>query len=390
MLTSSANPVWKLGRFSAVLLVVATVSLMEAVAQNNRSVTINTAPVIQIGGGHAHVGGIHGDVGIRGSGKQITEERKIGTFTALNLSLTARVEINAGRPLRMTVTGDDNLLPLVLTEVRDRTLSVRAKEAFSSERGLVVVLDVPSLASVRLEGAGELVMRGLSGSAFSFHSSGACNAEASGTVEKLDLVLEGSSDVDFKALSSASARIKVNGSATCSARVRQEVEAIVDGVGEIRLYGRPPKVQQKISGVGEVILVDDEETPAREVPPASSAVKLPDAKQTAPIVEGETATYAGAVVGQSSNQAAVISASGTWEGTVKKSANGETAAVFDPKGDLKAIIRTTGKQTAGVFSPTGTLNAVVVERTDTGAASATEAPEPAETPSRNGDKRTMK
>lgn len=374
------NPLRHSGWRAFSLLATAAAFAMEAAGQNH-SVTINTAPIVQIGGGHAHVGGIHGNGngGIQGSGKEAMEERKVGTFAALHLSVAARVVIHVGRPARLTVSGDDNILPLILTEVRDRTLSVRPKESYTSKRELVVIIDTPSLASVRMEGAGNLDVRGLRGTTFSLHTSGACDVVAAGTVEELDLTVEGSGDADLKNLTSTSARIKVTGAANCSARVRQAVEAIVNGVGEIRLYGKPTKIQKKISGLGEVILVEDgEPAPEVAIPQARSVTNLSVPQGGAVIVSGDAASYVGTVKGQSGSQASVVSADGTWEGTVRVSENGETAQYFDKDGDMRAVLRSAGKDMIGVFSPSGSLDTILIERTVPEATEEVEAAPPPE------------
>ncbi|MEI7880283.1 MAG: DUF2807 domain-containing protein [bacterium] len=374
------SPLRRSGWRTFSLLATAAAFALEAAGQN-RSVTINTAPIVQIGGGHAHVGGIHvdGNDGIRGSGKEVKEERKVGTFATLHLSVTARIEINVGRPTRLTLSGDDNILPLILTEVRDRTLIVRSKESYTSQRELVLILDTPSLSAVRMEGAGNLAIRGLRGTTFSLHTSGACDVVAGGTVEELDLIVEGSGDADLKNLTSTSARIKVTGAANCSARVRHAVEAIVSGVGEIRLYGKPAKVQKNISGVGEVILVDDEETaPDVAIPQARGVTNISVPLGGGVIVSGDSASYGGTVKAQGSSQASVVNADGTWEGTVRVSNTGETAQYFDKDGDMRAVLRPTGKDTIGVFSPSGSLDTILIERTAPGTTEEIEADPPPE------------
>ena len=365
------------GRLLCVVTLVAGIAL--AAAGQNRSVTINTAPIIQTGGGSVRVGGIYSDNGdgVRGSGKEATEERKVGTFTALHISVAARVEVTVGRPLRLTLTGDNNILPLILTEVHDRTLRVKAKESYTSQRELVVAVDVPSLSSVRVEGAGDVAIKGLNGSTFTLDVSGAYDVVASGTVGELAVTVNGAGDANLKALTSSSARIEVNGAGNCSARVRDAVEAIISGVGEIRIYGRPGTVKKTISGVGEVIFVDDAGA-ARPVKgevdaSAKSAVALP--QDQASIVDGDSATYVGTVIGQRSGQVSgVVDSSGNWAGTVKSSADGKTAEFFSKDGEMRSHLRAIGKQTIGVFSPTGNLDMIILERTAPDAAETTDAP----------------
>lgn len=359
-----------------------------AAVGQNRSVTINTAPIIQTGGGSVRVGGIYSDNGdgVRGSGKEATEERKVGPFSALHLSVASRVKITVGRPLRLTLTGDHNILPLILTEVQDRVLRVRAKESYTAQREVVVALDVPSLSSVRAEGAGDMAITGLTGSNFALYLSGAYDVVASGTVGELVVALSGSGDANLKALVSSSARIEVNGAGNCSAWVRDAVEAIISGVGEVRIYGHPAKVQKKISGLGEVILVDGNGA-SRAVEDAGkasakSAVAVPPGQ--AGVVGGDSATYIGTVVSQGNGQASVVNSSGDWVGSVKTTVDGKAAEFFGKDGELRSHLRGIGKQTIGVFSPTGDLDMIILERTTPGAAGATDVPPAAE---KSGDGR---
>ena len=52
--------------------------------------------------------------GKAGSGQPTTETRTLGDFTALELHGTYVVELELGKPTKLGVAGDDNLVPLVL------------------------------------------------------------------------------------------------------------------------------------------------------------------------------------------------------------------------------------------------------------------------------------
>src|SRR6516165_12481646 len=65
---------------------------------------------------------------IEGSGTAKTETREVGPFSALEVHAAIHATVTPGDKVSVSLEGDDNLLPLVETTVRDGRLVAKFKD----------------------------------------------------------------------------------------------------------------------------------------------------------------------------------------------------------------------------------------------------------------------
>lgn len=65
------------------------------------------------------------------------------------------MEVNCQKPVSFEIEADDNIVPLIQTEVRNGVLHVSTTKSYMSSRGIVLRITVPDLASVKSTGAGK-------------------------------------------------------------------------------------------------------------------------------------------------------------------------------------------------------------------------------------------
>ena len=76
-----------------------------------------------------------GSRGIKGSGDAVTEERDVGSFKRIESSGSADIFVTIGDELSVKVTLDDNLIDLIETKVRGKTLKIDSRENYSTRLG---------------------------------------------------------------------------------------------------------------------------------------------------------------------------------------------------------------------------------------------------------------
>src|ERR671937_185417 len=64
---------------------------------------------------------------IKGSGHVVEEARTIGEFTGIEVHGVVAADVTAGEAPSLKLSGDDNLLPLIITEVQDGRLIIRTR-----------------------------------------------------------------------------------------------------------------------------------------------------------------------------------------------------------------------------------------------------------------------
>src|SRR5258708_14657245 len=93
--------------------------------------------------------------GVHGSGVRKTEKRDLPSFTAIETTGAFDVQVTCQKPTSFEIEGDDNLLPLIQTEVRNGVLRVSSTKRYSTRNPISLRITVPDLASVSSTGAGK-------------------------------------------------------------------------------------------------------------------------------------------------------------------------------------------------------------------------------------------
>jgi hypothetical protein len=206
------------------------------------------AAALALGGCTFSVGGL----GVKGSGVAKTETRDVSGFEQIDVSAAIRLECSAGKETAVEVTTDDNLLPLVRTEVKGDTLHVSLDEGVSTTLGITVKVTAPRLKGVTLSGASVAVLTGLDEKALRLSASGASNVTASGTADRLEIDCSGASGVHAKGLAAQAVVADVSGASTAEVHAVKELQATASGASKVRYEGSPAKVKQNSSGASSI------------------------------------------------------------------------------------------------------------------------------------------
>src|SRR5438552_16800197 len=94
--------------------------------------------------------------GLAGSGIRKTEKRDLKSFSAIDTTGAYEVDVTCQKPASFEIEADDNILPLIKTEVRDGILFVSNDQPYHSSKPAVLRIVLPDLNSVSSHGAGEI------------------------------------------------------------------------------------------------------------------------------------------------------------------------------------------------------------------------------------------
>src|SRR4051794_26691761 len=98
---------------------------------------------------------------VMGSGNLKTEPREIGQFNQVRSEGAADVAVTIGQPQSITVTADDNILPLIETKVDGQTLVLTNHGHYSTRNGVKVAITCASMKDVDLTGSGNIDVNGI-------------------------------------------------------------------------------------------------------------------------------------------------------------------------------------------------------------------------------------
>lgn len=189
---------------------------------------------------------------VKGSGNTQTENRDVAGFKRVEVSGALHVEIVAQKDFSVDVQADDNLLPLIKTEVSGGVLRIRSEKRISSDGPIVIRVSAPDIESVDASGASGINLSGVKNSALNIESSGASKINIEGATGTLTVDVSGASMVDASNLPAANAKVDASGACSVTVNATEEIRGDASGASKVRYIGTPARVIKKTSGASRV------------------------------------------------------------------------------------------------------------------------------------------
>jgi len=189
---------------------------------------------------------------IIGNGRVVSEERAIAPASAINIDGAFEVAIIAGQTPRLILEGDENILAIVETPVRQDRLETFANRSYSANRMIKVTVSLPQLANLAASGSNRIEATKLTGSAFSVSLEGANSATLAGRVGTLTCRANGSNRVSAQELVADAVNISIAGAGDAHVDARQRIIAEIAGAGSIAVSGNPRDRQSRVNGSGRI------------------------------------------------------------------------------------------------------------------------------------------
>ena len=212
--------------------------------------TICLLLLVSFGAG-CHMGGVFGK-GVRGSGNRVTEKRDVPGFLSIEVSGAYEVEITAQKERSLEITGDDNILPLVTTEVKGNVLHISSSKSYNVTRSITLKITVPDLEEISSSGASKITVSNIKNSEMGIDSSGASKISVAGETKRLKIGTSGASDIEAKDLYAEKVSVQSSGAGYVSVYATEQLEASASGAARVDYYGNPANVKPDVSGAGSV------------------------------------------------------------------------------------------------------------------------------------------
>ncbi len=188
---------------------------------------------------------------IAGSGKLQKERRDVGSFNSISTAGAFNLEIVCQKPQSLEIEGDDNLLPLVSTEVSNNVLHIRNLRSYSVSEPITIKISLPDLAGISASGAGTIEVSGLKNEKFEIDASGAPAIKASGETKALSIDASGAGKIDTHKLRAARVVVDSKGVSKVEVYAAEQLDVTVSGPSHV-IYQGDPVVKQTVNGPGSV------------------------------------------------------------------------------------------------------------------------------------------
>jgi hypothetical protein len=189
--------------------------------------------------------------GIKGDGSITTTNLPIADFSALEVAGAYQIQWSSGKPA-LSISTDQNLLPLITTSMSDGSLHIDCKENLRPTKGITIIVSSASLTDLQLNGAISMTASNLSGKELKLEANGASSIIVYGSVTNLEANLSGATKLNGTSLHTQTAKVSLNGASYADVTVTETLNASISGVGVLTYGGNPKSVEKNVSGVGKI------------------------------------------------------------------------------------------------------------------------------------------
>jgi hypothetical protein len=208
---------------------------------------------------------------VQGSGNIIMEEREVVEFRKVHLKGSGKVFLTPGETQFLEIKTDDNIMPLIETEVRGDKLTISHGNNRLRPTYFEVYITIQKLEGVGISGSGDIVGNErfvtdmlhveISGSGdmdlevetglLENKISGSGSLQLSGKAEEYTISVSGSGKINAFGVDAKHVSVRVSGSGDCRISASESLDARISGSGNVYYKGRP-RINTKISGSGSL------------------------------------------------------------------------------------------------------------------------------------------
>lgn len=189
---------------------------------------------------------------VQGEGEVTSEDRTTTAFSHVSVGAGMHVIVRSGAETSVTLAAQENLLPLITTDVQGDQLVVEvAAPGISSTEPITLTVHLPELASIALS-AGASGTVEVVGRALTVDVSAGAVIKAIGEVDALKLTASSGATAALGEVAAGSAIVNLTGGSTAELHVTGAVTGTADGGSTLVLTEKPASVDVTTSGGASV------------------------------------------------------------------------------------------------------------------------------------------
>jgi hypothetical protein len=193
----------------------------------------------------------HGLNQVSGSGNRQRQKREVASFNSISTNGAFHIDVVAQKPVGLEIEGDDNVLPLISTEVSNNVLHIKSTQSYSVSEPIIIRITVPNLEGIASNGAGKFDVAGLNNEKFEIDLNGASAIKVSGETKLLNIDTNGAGKIDTNKLRATRVVVESKGVSKIEVYAADQLDVTVSGPSSV-VYAGDPVVNKTVNGPGSV------------------------------------------------------------------------------------------------------------------------------------------
>lgn len=192
-------------------------------------------------------------VQVTGSGKLVSQDRTMGTFTGIRVTGIADVKIRQDAVQSLRIEADDNILDRVTTTVEGGLLTVGLQKGSYNNITVNVTASMATVKRLEVTGSAQFAtVAPLQSDSLVCRITGAGSMDLHGTASAGVFEITGAGSISAFNLNLERCWSLISGTGSMEVNVSRQLSATITGVGSITYAGNPSTVSQTVTGVGSV------------------------------------------------------------------------------------------------------------------------------------------
>ncbi|WP_159947429.1 head GIN domain-containing protein [Polaribacter septentrionalilitoris] len=212
---------------------------------------------------------------IRGNGNVVTVNRTTSDYDGVSVGGSFDVVLVKGKEGKITIEGEENIIPYIETEVSGNTLKIKYQKNTNirTTKRLTITVPFQDIESVSLGGSGKISSKSLiktrnfsanlGGSGditlkvdadkVKASIGGSGNINLTGKSEEFTCSIAGSGGIRAYDLETKELSANIAGSGSVKTTVKNKIKAKIVGSGSVYYKGKPTHIDSKSVGSGDII-----------------------------------------------------------------------------------------------------------------------------------------
>ena len=231
--------------FTAYLFLVSSVALCQSMDFNGNIMAVDSIVI----------DGVSTSGALKGSGRQQTIDRKVSEFSSIESNGSFDIVYQQG-VFALSLTGDDNIIPHVLTKIVDTTLVISMNKSYQSQHAIILNISAPFINAMTVKGSSDIKLQQIKTDNLHLKLSGSGDVFAEGRVNNLKIDIDGTVEGTFKQLMANNVTVDIDGMGDIELTALRKLNVNVSGVADVVFFGHPSQVNKNISGLAEIVSGD--------------------------------------------------------------------------------------------------------------------------------------
>ncbi len=212
---------------------------------------------------------------VKGSGVMKSESRSLTGFQKVESNIPATIIVSQSPEYSFKIEADDNLLPLITTEVKNGQLVLSSDKGLEPSGKITVTISAPEYKQLSIAGSGSISGMGLRSGELKLEIAGAGEITLDLSAEKLTSDIAGSGSVHLKGnatkhsvdiagsgtidapeLNTETTEVDVAGSGKATIHVAKSLKVDISGSGNVFYSGDATDIKTSTAGSGRVTKVN--------------------------------------------------------------------------------------------------------------------------------------